>query len=102
MKQVHVYLDTKDMNLDDYVTYMYQNHFESKKANMEIIKRYLNKCYAKYIKVGQFVEEYALEGRGIIGLLGVLCDTTRQDEIARFGLRCYEESLVNKESIKTL
>lgn len=102
MKQVRVYLDMKDMNLYDYVTYMYQTHFDTSKEVKEVVKRYLNKCYAKYIKVGRFVEEYALEGRGIIALLGVLCDSTKQDEIERFGLRCYEESLASKESIKTL
>lgn len=102
MKQVHLYVDVKDMNLDDYVTFMYQTHFESTKEVKEIMKRYLNRCYAKYIKVGQFVEEYALEGRGIIGLLGVLCDSSKQEEIAEFGLKCYEESLASKENSKAL
>ncbi len=102
MKEFNIYIDTKNMSLEDYVLYVYQHKFQGEQANSEIIKRYLNKCYAKYIKVGQFVEEYALSNRGIMGLLGVLFDNNRQEEIEQFGLRCYEESLVKNESPKLL
>lgn len=105
MKSFYIYLNTEDMNLYDYVMHTYLSRFDNSEESKRLLKKYLDNCNAKYIRVKQFVEEYSLNGRGIMGVIGKLSDETIQEELAEFGLKCYNERLLNemnKENVKAL
>lgn len=101
MEVLSVHINIDELSLYDYVMYTYNKNFDLTDEKRETLEKVLNNCYAKYVKVRQFKDEYALSERGFIGLLGVLVDSSRQDDLKLFGKRCYDEVL-SKKQVKSL
>ncbi len=85
------------MNLYDYVVMTFEKVCDLTEARMRSLNYYLGLCKAKYVNVAEFKSVFDIQD-GFYGILSVLTDISRSEELINYGNICYQESLKQVEN----
>lgn len=86
------------MNLYDYVMTMFERYCDLTEGRRFYLNYYLNNCMAKYINVAEFKALYGIT-TGLEGILRVITDCEKFDELNKYGMNCYQEVMKEQASI---